>query len=247
MAFRTRQHLTDTSAKGHFFINHAFGLLWSGQIVSELGLHITSSGIPLLAILVLGAHPAQVGLLVALSALPSLLFSLFIGVWIDRLPRRPLLLLADLVRVLLLLSLPIAALSGLLHMEQLALVTVLLSTCTLCFDIASQAFLPQIVARDRLVEANSKLGESRSLAEIVGPPLAGGLIQIIGVPLAVLFDALSFLVSALSIGLIRPREVQLVSPDEKRGSLWSEMHEELDILLGHPLLQGVCLLHNRRV
>ena len=241
MAFRTRQHLTDTSAKGHFFINHAFGLLWSGQIVSELGSHITSSGIPLLAILVLGAHPAQVGLLVALSALPSLLFSLFIGVWIDRLPRRPLLLLADLVRVLLLLSLPIAALSGLLHMEQLALVTVLLSTCTLCFDIASQAFLPQIVARDRLVEANSKLGESRSLAEIVGPPLAGGLIQIIGVPLAVLFDALSFLVSALSIGLICPREVQLVSPDEKRGSLWSEMHEELDILLGHPLLRTLAI------
>ncbi len=241
MALRPCKGTTDVATSRHFFINRAFGLLWSGQTISALGSHITSSGIPLIAILVLAAHPVQVGLLAALSALPSLFFSLFIGVWVDRLPRRPLLLLADLARALLLLSLPILALSGQLHMEQLYIVTVLLSACTLCFDTAYQAFLPQVVTRDQLVEGNSKLGTSSSLAEMSGPPLAGGLIQSLGAPLAVLFDALSFLVSALSIGLIRPHEIQPVTTAWKREAVWSEMHEGLSTLFGHPLLRKLAI------
>ncbi len=241
MALHTRQHTTDASRKHPFFINRAFGLLWCGQTVSVLGSHITSSGIPLIAILVLGAHPAQIGLLAALGALPSLLFSLFIGVWVDRLPRRPLLLLADLARALLLLMVPIASLSGLLHIQQLYLVTVLLSICTIFFDTAYQAFLPQITAYDQLVGGNSKLGISSSLAEIGGPPLAGGLIQLLGAPLAVLFDALSFLVSALSIALIRPREIQSIAPAEMREPLWHEMYEGLHALFSHPLLRTLVI------
>lgn len=241
MALRPLEESTDVADARHFFINRAFGLLWSGQTISTLGSHITGSGIPLIAILVLGAHPAQVGLLAALSALPSLFLGLFVGVWVDRLPRRPLMLLADLARALLLLSVPIAALSGLLHMEQLYIVTVLLSACTICFDTAYQAFLPQVVTREQLVEGNSKLGTSNSLAEMGGPPLAGGLIQSVGAPLAVLFDALSFLVSALSIGLIRPHEIQPVAPAEKREPVWCEIHEGLHTLFGHPLLRKLAV------
>jgi MFS family permease len=231
MALHTTNH-----TKRPFFINRAFSLLWSGQTISEVGSHITSSGILLIAILFLRASPMQIGILAALSALPSFLFSLFIGVWVDRLPRRPLLFLTDIARTLLLLSLPITALSGRLNIEQLYIVTILLSTCTITFDAAYQAFLPQIVAHDQLVEGNSKLGISSSLAEIGGPPLAGGLIQLIGAPLAVLFDALSFLVSALGIGLIHQREIRPVTHDEKRESLWIEMHEGLYTLFGHSLL-----------
>jgi MFS family permease len=237
MALETCQHTTNAPQKHRFFINRTFGLLWSGQTVSVLGSYITSSSIPLIAILVLQAHPVQIGLLAALSALPSLLFSLFIGVWVDRLPRRPLLLLADLIRALLLLSLPIAGLSGLLHMQQLYLVTVLLSICTVCFDIAYQAFLPQIITRDQFVEGNSKLGISNSLAEMCGPPLAGGLIQLFGAPLAVLFDAFSFLLSALSIALMRPQEIQHSAPTETREPFWSEMRGVLRILFAQPLLR----------
>ncbi len=240
MALPPRQRSAKTPR--HFFINRAFGLLWSGQTISVLGSHITGSAIPLIAILVLGAHPAQVGLLAALSALPSLLFSLPIGVWVDRLPRRPLLLFADLIRALLLLSLPIASVAGWLHMPQLYLVTVLLSACTICFDMAYQAFLPQIVAHDQLVEGNSKLGTSSSLAEIGGPPLAGGLIQLLGAPLAVLFDALSFLASAFSIGLIRTRElVALPEKREKQAPLWNELSEGLHTLFNHPLLRTLAI------
>jgi predicted MFS family arabinose efflux permease len=241
MTLPSRQHATGASQKHHFFVNRAFGLLWSGQTISVLGSHITGLGIPLIAILVLRAHPAQIGLLAALSALPSLLFGLLIGVWVDRLPRRPLLLLADLLRALLLLSLPIASLSGLLHMEQLYLVTVLMSICTICFDTTYHAFLPQIVAPNQLVEGNSKLGISSSLAEMGGPPLAGGLIQLIGAPLAMLFDACSFLVSALSIALLSSREIQSIAPAEKREPLLHEMFEGIHTLFGHPLLRTLVI------
>ncbi|HET8911228.1 MAG TPA: MFS transporter [Ktedonobacteraceae bacterium] len=222
-------------------INRAFALLWGGQTISVLGSHITGSGIPLIAILLLKASPAEVGLLIALSAVPNLIFSLPIGVWIDRLPRRRLLIMTDLLRALLLLSLPIASLIGYLHMGQLYLVTLLLSTCTIGFDTAYQAFLPQIVASDQLVEGNSKLGTSASLAEMGGPPLAGVLIQTIGAPLAVLFDALSFLVSSASIWLIRPHEIQKIESIEDRSSFWREIHEGLRALSVQPLLRTLAI------
>ena len=222
-------------------INRAFALLWSGQTISTLGSHITDTGIQLIAILVLGAQPLQIGLLAALSALPNLLFSLLIGVWVDRLPRRPLMICADLARALLLISLPIAALAGLLRIEQLYLMTMLLSCATICFNTAYQAFLPQIIESDQIIAGNSKLGTSSSLAEMAGPPLAGGLIQLLGAPLAILFDALSFLLSALSIGMIRPSEIRSIVPEERKTSLWREMHEGLVALFGHPLLRTLAI------
>ncbi len=236
MAFRFWQRRKSAPVARPFLINHAFGLLWSGQTISVLGSHITDLGIPLIAILVLGASPAQVGLLAALGALPGLFFSLPIGVWVDWLPRRRLMLLTDLLRALLLLSLPVASLLGRLYMEQLYVVTVLLSICTICFDTAYQAFLPQIVTSEQLVEGNSKLGTSSSLAETGGPPLAGMLIQSFSAPLAILFDALSFLVSALSIGLIRSREIRVFAHVEKREPLWGAISEGVRTLFGHPLL-----------
>ncbi|HEY0752358.1 MAG TPA: MFS transporter [Ktedonobacteraceae bacterium] len=241
MALRFGQRKKSVSALSRFFINRSFGLLWGGQTISVLGSYITSSSLPLIAILVLGASPAQVGLLTALGALPGLFFSLPIGLWVDRLPRRWLLLLADLLRALLLLSLPLASLSGWLHIEQLYIIIVLLSTCTICFDTAYQAFLPQIVAAEQLIESNSKLGISSSLAEMGGPSLAGVLIQLLGAPLAVFFDALSFLVSALSLGLMRTRETRLVMPIEEREPFWRQLRVGFHTLLAHPLLRALAI------
>jgi MFS family permease len=246
MVFRARQQAVDAPVRRHFLINRAFGLLWGGQTISVLGSHITSVGIPLIAILVLGAPPAQIGLLVVLGALPGLLCAPLVGVWVDRLPRRPLLLLSDLIRALLLLSLPVASLYGALSMPQLYLVTVLLSVCTLCFDAAYQSFLPQIIASDQLIEGNSKLGVSGSLAEVGGPPLAGGLIQLIGAPLAVFFDALSFLISALCVLLLRSHEIRPVVREGKRASLANELREGLRALFGHPLLRVMVIFDTVR-
>src|SRR6266700_868280 len=192
-----------STGKRSFLINRNFGLLWSGQTISEFGSRITREGLPLAANLVLRATPVQMGLLAAIGTLPVLLVSLFAGVWVDRLRRRPLLIVADLGRAILLLSIPLAAVFGLLRIEQLYLVAALVGILTIIFEVANQSFLPGLVPREQIVEANSKLSASSSLAEIGGPTLAGVLVQAITAPLAILFDALSFLVSALCAGFIR--------------------------------------------
>ncbi len=175
--------------------HHAdFTKLWTGQTISLVGSQITFLALPLTAVLVLHATAPEMGLLTAAGALPSLFFGLLAGVWVDRRPRRPILIAADLGRGLLLGLIPLAALAGLLRIEQLYLIAFVMGTLSLFFDVAHRSFLPTLVGREQLVEGNSKLELSRSCAEIVGPGLAGGLIQLVTAPLAIALDAFSFLI-----------------------------------------------------
>lgn len=180
--------------------------LWTAQAISELGSRITREGIPLTALLVLHAGAARMGLLNALGGVAVLVFGLAAGVWIDRLRRRPLLIAADLGRAALLASIPAAALAGRLTMAQLYAVTALAGVMTVFFDVADKSYLPALVDRDRILEANSKLTLSSTIAEIAGPGLTGFLVQAITAPIAIAFDALSFLASALLLAGIRRRE-----------------------------------------
>ncbi len=180
--------------------------LWTGQTISELGSRITREGLPLTAVLVLGAQPAQMGFMTAVGAGSTLIFGLLAGVWADRIRRRPTMIAADLARAALLASIPIAAFAHRLSMAQLYAVTGLAGFCTVFFDVAYQSYLPSLVERENLLEGNSKLAQSSSIAEIAGPSLTGVLVQLITAPIAILFDALSFLVSALSVWLIRKPE-----------------------------------------
>src|ERR1700688_2559292 len=180
--------------------------LWTAQAISELGSRITREGIPLTALLVLHAGAARMGLLNALGGIAVLVFGLAAGVWIDRLRRRPVLIAADLGRAALLASIPAAALAGRLAMAQLYVVAALAGVMTVFFDVADQSYLPALVDRDRILEANSKLTLSSTIAEIAGPGLTGFLVQAITAPIAILFDALCFLASALLLAGIRKRE-----------------------------------------
>jgi len=180
--------------------------LWSAQAISELGSRITREGIPLTALLVLHAGAVRMGLLNALGGIAVLVFGLAAGVWIDRLRRRPVLIAADLGRAALLASIPAAALAGRLAMGQLYAVAALAGVMTVFFNVADQSYLPALVDRDRILEANSKLTLSSTIAEIAGPGLTGFLVQAITAPIAILFDALSFLASALLLAGIRKRE-----------------------------------------
>ena len=183
-----------------------FQKLWAGQTVSELGSVVTRTAVPLLAVLVLGAGPLQMAFLVVSGSLAVLLVGFFAGAWVDRLRRRPILIGADVIRALLLFSIPAAYLTGLLRIEQLYLVVFLEGCLGALFDAAYPAYVPSLIGVDRVVEGNSKLATSSSLAEIGGPGLAGGLVQAIGAPLAVFVDAISFVFSAISLLLIRSRE-----------------------------------------
>jgi MFS family permease len=186
--------------------NTDFRKLWAGQTVSELGSVVTRTAVPLVALLVLGAGPLEMALIVVSASLAVLLVGFFAGAWVDRLRRRPLLIWSDALRAVLLFSIPAAYLANVLKIEQLYLVVFLEGTLRALFDAAYPAYVPSLIGVDRVVEGNSKLATSSSLAEIGGPGLAGGLVQLIGAPLAIFVDAISFVVSAISLVLIRSPE-----------------------------------------
>jgi MFS family permease len=186
--------------------NADFRKLWAGQTISELGSVVTRTAVPLVAVLALAAGPFQMALLVVSGSLAVLLVGLLAGAWVDRLRRRPILIWADAIRAVLLFSIPAAYLAGVLRIEQLYLVVFLEGCVGALFRAAYPAYVPSLIGVDRVVEGNSKLATSSSLAEIGGPGLAGGLVQAIGAPLAILVDAISFVVSAISLVLIRSRE-----------------------------------------
>src|SRR3989442_7930254 len=211
--------------------------LWTAQTISVFGDRFSELAIPLIAVLTLGATPGQMGILTAVTRAPFLLIGLFAGVWVDRLPRRPVLITGDLGRAIVLLSIPLAAVLGSLSMLHLYAVGVLVGIFTVFFDVAYQAYLPDLVHRGQLVEGNSKLEATRSLAGLAGPSVAGIVIQLVSAPLAIVLDAISFVASGGLISLIRRREGSTQRPI--RGPVLLEVREGLSVVLGNPLLRSI--------
>jgi MFS family permease len=213
--------------------------LWLGQTISLIGSQVTLLALPLTAVLTLRASPFQMGVLRALQYLPALLIGLFAGVWIDRVRRRPLLMASDLGRAVLLGSIPLAAALGLLRMGYLYGVAFLVGVLTVLFEVTYVAFLPALVRRDHLVEANGKLIASESAAQIAGPGLGGFLVQALTAPVAILADALSFLVSVLFLGLLRTPEPPPATV--RQPSIWSQIGEGLRFVARHPALRATII------
>jgi len=212
--------------------------LWAGQTISQIGSRISRDGLPLIAVLLLAASPAEMGVLAALASAPSLVLGLIVGVWIDRLPRRPILIVADLGRFILLMLIPLAALTGHLSLYLLYAITVGVGVLSLVFTVAYEALLPSLVSREHLLEGNTKLATTESLAELGGPALAGLLIQALSAPLAIAVDALSFLVSVFSLAAIRAAEPSLTQPDPAvPPAFWLELREGGRVILHHPVLR----------
>jgi hypothetical protein len=186
-----------------------FVKLWAGQTVSMFGSMLTRIALPLTALLALGSSPLQQGYLQAAGAVPVLVAGLFAGAWVDRLRRRPVMIAADLARAALLLLVPAAAFAGRLAMWHLYGVAAMMAFCAAFFDAAYPAYLPTLVGRDRVVEGNAKLSGSAAVAEMSGFASAGLLVQYFSGPAALLFDAFSFVVSALSIAWIRAPEAPM--------------------------------------
>jgi len=209
--------------------------LWAGQTVSLFGSQVSQLALPLVAVILLGASASEMGLLRALEFAPSLL-ALPVGALVDRRQRRPLLIAANLFQSLVLASVPVAALAGVLSIGQLYVVAVLAGALAMGFSVAYGAYLPSLVAPEYLVEGNSRLEVSRSAARAGGPALAVGLIQLFTAPLAIVADALSFIVSAACLALIRQTER---TPDSTAGrTLRADMLEGLRVVLRNPLLRA---------
>ena len=213
-----------------------FMLLWSGQTVSVFGSLIGGSAMSFVAVSTLNASPFQMGLLQWMEILPAFLIGLFAGAWVDRLRRRPILIGADIGRALVLAMIPLAALLGMLRIELVFGVALVVSILTIFFDVSYQSYLPRLVRPEHLVEGNSKLAASASVAEVAGFGLAGSLVQVFSAPLTILFDAASFIVSAVSVALIRAPEVR--AEPEAQANIRREIIDGLRVVQQHPLLRA---------
>ncbi|MHB8621693.1 MAG: MFS transporter [Chloroflexota bacterium] len=180
--------------------------LWGGQAASQIGTEVDALALPLVAVLFLRATPVQMGYLVGLRYVPLLIVGLHAGAIADRFPRRLILIFADFGRAILLASIPVSAVLGLLHIQQLYVVTFSEGILAVFFDAAYLSYLPAVVGVNHLLEGNSKLAMSKSVARSAGPALAGVLVQVLGAPVTVLLDSVSFLVSAVSLCSVRDLE-----------------------------------------
>jgi predicted MFS family arabinose efflux permease len=224
---------------GSLWRDREFVKLWTGQAISQIGSRITRTAIPFTGVIVLGAGPLEMGILGGVSAAAILLFGLFAGAWADRVRRRPILIATDLARAVVLATVPVAALRGALTMTQLYVVAGLASVLTVLFDVSYQAYVPSLVEREKLVQANAKLALSESIAEVSGPGIAGFLVQALTAPVAIAFDAVSFVLSAVSITLVRRPEPP---PAERSGThILEEIADGLRTSWRNPYLRPMAL------
>ena len=214
--------------------------LWSAETISQFGSQVSGLAIPLVAIILLHASAFEVAALTVVEFAPFLLFSLPAGVWVDRLRRRPILVIADLGRAVLLASIPIAYAFDVLTLGQLFVVGFFFGILTVFFDVAYQSYLPSLVARDQLVEGNSKLEISRSAAQLASPGLSGVLVEAIRAPGTVLVDAISFFLSAIFLFRIRTEERAPTRAERKAGpGMKEEVKEGLRWVFGNRYLRWI--------
>ena len=216
--------------------------LWGGQTVSLFGTFTSGFALSLTAIYLLGATATDVAWLSAARYAPGVVVGLFAGVVVDRLPRRSVLIAADIGRALLVAAIPLAAFAGRLTLAHLYVVSLLMSVLTVLFDVAYGAYLPSLVVQDALTEGNAKLGASAAIAEIGGFGLSGFLIAAFTAPGAMLVDALSFVVSAVSLGAIRvrePRRPRETTEGTTPVHLWAEIREGLVFVWRTPTLRAL--------
>ena len=206
--------------------------------MSLFGSLVTRFALPLTAILALHAGAAQIALLTAAEVVPAIALGLVAGVWVDRLRRRPVMVAADVGRALALGSIPFAALIGHLRIEQLYAVALVTGILTTVFDVAYPSYLPTLIPREQLVEGNSKLQASGSVAEVSAFGLAGMLISALTAPGAILVDACSFVVSAVSVMLIRRPEPAPAPAEERTGTL-RELGDGLRLVSGSAILRPI--------
>ena len=216
------------------FHHHDFRQLWIGDTISQFGTQLTILALPVLAVQVLDASEFEMGLLGTFEFLAFLVIGLPAGAWVDRWRKKRVLVAGDIVRALALASLPLAWVLDVLTFPQMLAVALVIGICTVFFDVAYQSYLPDIVDQEHIGEGNAKLQASQSVAMIGGPAIAGGLIKVMGAPLTIALDALSFLGSAFFVRRIS--HVESPPPREDRRPLVVEIREGLSFVLNNPLL-----------
>jgi len=227
--------------------DRGFRSLWTAVTISVFGDQITAVAIPTLAIVVLGVGPLETGLLAAAGWLAWPILGPIVGVWVDRLVRRRILIAADLVRMAVLLSIPVAAVAGVLGFPQLLVVAAIVGLGNVFFELAFSAHTPEVVAGERIPVANARLEASRATSYMAGPALAGLLISLVTAAGAVVVDAATFLASAILIRrappAVRPTPARAgdVADAGPRRSLRTELVDGFRVMRNEPVLLRMTL------
>jgi MFS family permease len=217
--------------------NSAFVRVWTAASISIFGSLITRIALPLVAILTLNAGPIEVAVLRSMDLVAALIVGLVAGAWVDRLRRRPVLIWADLGRAALLSVIPISFVMGTLALWQLLAVAGLTAVLTTFFDAADNAYLPTIVERERLLEANSALAASGSVAEFAGFGISGILVQLLTGPITIVINAITYLVSAALLLTVRHTEAP-PPPREDREPVLDEIRHGIRLVRHDPVLRA---------
>jgi MFS family permease len=212
-----------------------FRNFWIGQTISVFGDQITYLALPIVAVLVLKADPAQMGLLTAMSLIPALLFSLPAGVWLDRVERRRrLMILADIGRAAAIGVVPLAFLANALTMNLLFVVAFVVGTISVVFMLAWMTMFASVARREQYVEANALLNGSRSVSAVGGPAIGGVLIQLLGAPIALAADAISFLASAFFLSRIRTPDSTV---EREPGTIREQLASGMSFIVRDPIIR----------
>ncbi|MET7530848.1 MFS transporter [Streptomyces goshikiensis] len=229
-----------------------FRNLWLGQTSSMFAAHMVAVIFPLLASVSLDASLFEMGLLSAAGYVPYIGVSLFAGVWLDRKPKRAIIVLCDIARALLLLAIPIAWWLDLLSVPTLLVVALLVGCFSVVADVGSASILPALVERDDLIEGNSKLELSASSASIAGSALGGGIFQLLAGPVSMLINTVLFALSAFFTALIRGERKGAEGSDGTQGtegsegaeagqSIWRDMADGVAFVTGHVTVRTLVL------
>lgn len=216
--------------------NRDFRRLWLADLVSQLGSRVDVLAVPLLAVTTLGASVFEVSLLRTAESLPYLVLGLQVGAWCDRMRHRPVLIAADVGRAVLIASIPAAALFGVLGLAHLLVVVFGVGLLGVFFDIAHQTYVPRLVTREQLPDANSRLQTNLSMAAVAGPGLAGMVVQALGNAAALGVDAVSYLGSALWLRRIEAPDVR---PEPRPRRLLREIGAGLRVVHGDRILLAI--------
>jgi len=226
--------------RGGLWENADFVKLWTGQSISELGSQVSQLAIPWVGAFALHASPIEFSLLGVLGFLPFVLFALPAGVWVDRLRRRHILIAGDASRAVLLSLIPILWAAGVLRIWHLLVLQFAIGIFTVFFDVAYQSYFPALVEREQLVDGNSKLQLTVSIAQVAGPSMSGGLIATITAPYAIVLDAASFVVSTAFMLRMRHREEPAAREAAgERPRMWPQVKEGLRWVAHNPLLRSI--------
>ncbi|MER7753727.1 MFS transporter [Kitasatospora sp. NPDC097643] len=241
MTTTTTTPATGTPATQSLWHNRDFLRFWLGETVSLLGTQVTNLALPLTAIGAFGASDEQVGLLRFLQLVPYLGLALLIGVWTDRVRRRPVMLGANLVRLVLLALVPLLYWWDALDLPVLMAIACAVGVASVVFDVSWMSYVPVLVrSPERYVEASARMGAASSAADVAGPGLAGVLVSALGAPVALIVDACSYAVSVLSLLLIRTREPAPAPTAERH--LLRELREGLGWVLRNDVLRALALI-----